>query len=120
MIRVKTMETTDEGRRHVQVKLRGELVTLFNELAAGIRDINRAISSSCRNDGDRIGARLTYADLLKAMEKEVRMESEQELAEYRNAQIDRDAEQAMAEEAEADLAEKIWQSIQPGQADKEE
>ena len=120
MIRVKTTEAIGDKGRHVQVKLRGDLRIIFRELAAAVREINRAINGICETDVDRIRARLAYIDILKEMENEIRVESELELAEYRNAQIDRDAEQAMAEEAEADLAEKIWQSIQPGQADKEE
>ena len=120
MIRVKTVGTSADGRRHVQTKLHGEINELLNECCIGIRNINNAISAHCRTQNDMIEARTTFVGALIKEAQKISAQAEAESEEYRLSIEQRMAEEdarMAADEAEADLAERIWKSIQPEKAE---
>ena len=113
MIRVKTV-TDNKGIERAEVKIRGELGEVFGEFNAVAENLVHCIQTHIREADERTKALTEYALWLARIEKRIMKECELEMELQRDREMDDDAEDAKKEDMEADLAEKIWKSIQPG------
>ena len=113
MIRVKTV-TDNKGIERAEVKIRGSLGKVIGEFNAIAEDLVHCIQTHINEENERMKALTEYALLLARIEKRIMKECELELELQRDREMDDDAEDAKKEDMEADLADKIWKSIQPG------
>lgn len=107
MIKIKTVE--EKGKRHIQVKMRGDMGDILDEAKAMVRDINKTISTEIKHETARIHARHEYAQILRETLDEVCRDGLEDM---------RNMGQENADEEE--LARRIWESIQPDRREKGE
>ena len=106
MIRVRTV-TDAHGTKRADVKMRGEIADIINETAIIIRNVNRMITSTIKDEDEQINARNVYAEILEHQYRNIENQCRKE------TEMHREAQEALKDDAEADLAERIWNSIQP-------
>lgn len=92
---------TDEGVR-VGVKLKGPFGILFQEIGGIIENANDAITAEIKDAENRIGARRDLAYNIEKVLYEIKCQTRAEITEQ---QMQKEAEQAMEDERQADISE---------------
>ena len=107
MIRVRTV-TDAHGTKRVEIKARAKYMSdIIVETATLIEDVNRTITANIKEGDAQIYARSRYAEILGHLYKEIADQCKTETEMYRDAQA------ALKDDIEADLAERILNSERP-------